>query len=157
MGGILAAVFSGPLGRVHLQGVAISWAVAGWGIAIALFGAVVVTAGETTPPSPIWWAIALAFLALMAAGACDSVSAIFRQSVLQSATPDDMRGRLQGVFIVVVAGGPRLGDLVLGTGARWVGEGWVVVIGGILCVAVLSVLLRKGRRFLAYDSRHPEP
>ena len=42
------------------------------------------------------------------------VSAVLRTSMLQTAAPDDMRGRMQGVFIVVVAGGPRLGDLRAG-------------------------------------------
>ena len=41
----------------------------------------------------------------------------YRQSILQSYAPDEMRGRLQGVFIVVVAGGPRLGDLRAGATA----------------------------------------
>ena len=63
-------------------------------------------------------------LACMAvAGASDSVSAVFRTTILQAATPDRLRGRLQGVFIVVVAGGPRLGELVGGLAASVLGEG----------------------------------
>ena len=48
-----------------------------------------------------------------------------------------MRGRLQGVFIVVVAGGPRLGDLVLGTEADWWGEAMAALVGGLTCVVLL--------------------
>ena len=99
--------------------------------------------------------LAMIFLAL--AGGSDSISAVFRQTILQSATPDHMRGRLQGVFIVVVAGGPRLGDLVLGTESHWVGEAWTAVIGGLTCVVLLSLVVAVQRRFLAYDARHPEP
>jgi hypothetical protein len=98
---------------------------------------------------------ASAFLAL--AGASDAVSSVFRQTILQSATPDNMRGRLQGVFIVVVAGGPRLGDLVLGSGATWFGEDWAAVLGGLACTVLLVVVLAWQRRFLAYDARHPVP
>ena len=63
------------------------------------------------------------------AGAADAVSAVFRTTILQAAAPDQMRGRLQGVFIVVVAGGPRLGELLGGTVAERIGEGWTAVSG----------------------------
>ncbi len=99
--------------------------------------------------------LAMIFLAL--AGGSDSISAVFRQTILQSATPDHMRGRLQGVFIVVVAGGPRLGDLVLGAESHWIGEAWTAVIGGLTCVVLLTLVVAVQRRFLAYDARHPEP
>ena len=63
--------------------------------------------------------IALAFLAL--GGAADMVSAAFRSTILQQAASDELRGRLQGVFIVVVAGGPRLADAAHGVAAAAVG------------------------------------
>nr|WP_241769917.1 hypothetical protein [Cellulosimicrobium sp. MM] len=85
------------------------------------------------------------------------MSAVFRQTILQTATLDDMRGRLQGVFIVVVAGGPRLGELVLGAQATWVGEAWAAVAGGVACVVVLWLVVRAQRRFWRYDALHPEP
>jgi predicted lipid-binding transport protein (Tim44 family) len=66
-----------------------------------------------------------------------------------------MRGRLQGVFIVVVAGGPRLGDLVLGAQATWLNEGLAALIGGLSCVTLLTIVVLTQRRFLAYDARHP--
>lgn len=47
-------------------------------------------------------------------GAADSVSMIFRNTILQASVPDAMRGRLQGLFTVVVTGGPRVGDLYVG-------------------------------------------
>jgi ENTS family enterobactin (siderophore) exporter len=68
-----------------------------------------------------------------------------------------MRGRLQGVFIVVVAGGPRLGDLVAGSDADWLGEPLAAVVGGLACVAGVLVLCRWQRRFWHYDAEHPEP
>lgn len=157
VGGLLAGVFSGGLTRVHRQGVVIMWAIIGWGLSVAGFGVVLVLAGRTSPDHVLVVALGAALLMLVLCGASDAISSVFRQTILQSATPDDMRGRLQGVFIVVVAGGPRLGDLVLGAQSSWWGEGWAAVVGGLACVVVLLLLLRWQPRLLAYDSRHPEP
>src|SRR5262249_53062151 len=79
------------------QGVALTVAIVCWGAAVALSGL-----GRV-----LWVTVAL----LAVAGAADLVSAVLRQTILQVYAPDEMRGRLQGVFVVVVAGGPRLGDL----------------------------------------------
>jgi MFS family permease len=102
-----------------------------------------------------WLPLALAFLAL--AGAADNVSAIFRATILQAATPDHFRGRLQGVFTAVVAGGPRLGDLEAGVVAAAFGEAFSVISGGLACVAVAVGLAGKHRSFWAYDARNPVP
>ena len=59
---------------------------------------------------------------LAAGGAADGVSAVFRRTSRLAPAPDEMRGRLQGVFIVVVAGGPRLGDLRAGATAAVAGQ-----------------------------------
>lgn len=102
-GALLGGLFSGWQGRIRRHGLAILLSVAGWGLAVAVFGLT----------RNLW--LGLFFLAL--AGCADTVSMVFRTTMLQAATPDEMRGRLQGVFIVVVAGGPRLGDFLAGTAA----------------------------------------
>jgi hypothetical protein len=84
------------------------------------------------------------------------ISAVFRTSILQAAAPDDMRGRLGGVFIVVVAGGPRLGDGRAGSFASWFGLQEAVVIGGVLVIVLTLLVVAVVPRFLAYDSRHPD-
>jgi MFS family permease len=155
VGAVLSGTFSGGLARVRWQARVISWAITGWGLSVVGFGLVLVVVGRDKPDDVLWAALAIACCTLVAAGASDEVSAIFRQTILQTATPDHMRGRLQGVFIVVVAGGPRLGDLWIGTMSEWVGEAWAVVIGGSLCVAVLWLLVRWQRTFWDYDARHP--
>jgi ENTS family enterobactin (siderophore) exporter len=66
-----------------------------------------------------------------------------------------MRGRLQGVFIVVVAGGPRLADLVLGSVAELSGEAIAAVVGGLTCVLVVIGLGFLQPRFRRYDAREP--
>ena len=151
----LAGLFSGALTRIRWQGRIIAIAITVWGLAIAGFGFTLVVAGRTHPDQVLWLALVIAVLMLVVAGASDAISSVFRQTILQTATPDDMRGRLQGVFIVVVAGGPRLGEALLGGAASKVGEGWAAVIGGCLCVVLLWLLVRTQRSFWNYDSHHP--
>ena len=114
-----------------------------WGLAIAGFGLV------------RWLPLALVLLAV--AGAADNVSAVLRMTILQVATPDEFRGRLQGVFTVVVAGGPRLGDVEAGVVAALFGEAFSVVSGGLACVGLAVALVAGSPGFLRYDARHPVP
>jgi len=102
-----------------------------------------------------WLPLACLFLAM--AGAADNVSAVFRSTILQAATPDEFRGRLQGIFTVVVAGGPRLGDVESGTVAALFGETFSVVSGGIACIVVTAALVAAVPTFLNYDAKHPVP
>nr|WP_255392524.1 MFS transporter [Kineosporia sp. A_224] len=158
-GSILAGLLSGPLGTVRRQGLAVVACVVGWGLSVAAFGACLLAAGGTAGVvragvSPWLWP---ALGCLVVAGAMDAVSAVFRQTILQAATPDALRGRLQGVFIVVVAGGPRVGDLVSGTSGDAFGEAAAACAGGLVCVAAALFLARLQPRFVHYDARHPEP
>ncbi len=121
-GALLGALTGGWARHVQRQGVAVAWAVAAWGVAIAAFGLV----GQR-----LW--IAMAFLA--AAGAADVISAIFRSTILQLSVPDHLRGRLSGIHILVVTGGPRLGDLEAGLVAQAFSPLASVVSGGLLCIA----------------------
>ncbi|WP_432524078.1 MFS transporter [Kineococcus sp. SYSU DK006] len=152
LGSVLAGLFSGPLGAVRRQGAVVVGCVAVYGAAVAAFGAVLVWG-----PAGADWRLTACVLLLAVSGAADAVSAIFRGTILQVATPDALRGRLQGVFIVVVAGGPRLGDLVLGSTAEAVGDGLAALAGGLACVAAVLALARWQRRFTRYDARDPQP
>ena len=156
VGAFLAGLFSGPLGRVRRQGSAVVWAVAGWGFSIGAFGLVVVLAGGSGRDGVTWWLLPAALCCLLA-GVSDSVSAVFRTTILQSATPDHLRGRLQGVFIVVVAGGPRIGDMLAGGVTKALSEGWVLLLGGAVCIALVTLVSRKQKGFLRYDAHHPLP
>ncbi|NDZ78178.1 MFS transporter [Streptomyces sp. SID10853] len=143
VGALLGGVFSGWLGGIHRHGLAIVLAVAGWGLAIAVFGLT----------RNLW--LGLFFLAL--AGAADTVSMVFRNTMMQVAAPDEMRGRLQGVFIVVVAGGPRLGDFLAGSAGDLATPTAAVVGGGLACVLAVTTLGLTRRGFLRYDARSPVP
>jgi len=142
-GAFASSVLSGPLGRIRWQGRAIVIAIVVWGLAIAAFGFV------------RWLPAALLLLAI--AGAADNVSAVFRATILQAATPDAYRGRLQGVFTAVVAGGPRLGDVEAGVVAAAFGEAVSVISGGVACVILASTLAAKVPAFMRYDARDPVP
>ena len=127
MGMVAAGLFSGWLHRIRRQGVAVTVAICVWGLGVALFG--------------LTGSLLLAVLALALAGAGDMVSSVFRSSMLQSVATDEMRGRMQGVFIVVVAGGPRLGDLWHGPAAAAIGPGPAATAGGIgVIVLALAVV-----------------
>jgi MFS family permease len=141
-GALLGALLSGWFGRVHRHGVAVLAAIAAWGVSITLFGLTDV--------------LALGLLCLAAAGLSDMVSAVFRTAILQAAAPDEMRGRLGGVFIVVVAGGPRLGDARSGGAAELVGLQAAVVTGGLAVVGVTAAVAAGASRFRAYDARQPD-
>lgn len=158
VGSIAAGVLSGRLGHVRRQGRAVLQSVVVWGVAVGGFGLMLVLAqrGPASQGGPSWvlWPAA-GFLAL--AGAADAVSGVFRTTILQAATPDVLRGRLQGVFIVVVAGGPRLGDVVAGGVAEVGSEAAAAVLGGIACVMAVILLGRAQAGFARYDARHPVP
>jgi MFS family permease len=142
-GAVVAFLFSGWVGRVRLQGLAIA-------LAVIAYGTVVGSVGLTTM---LW--LALLFLAM--SGMADMISAAYRSTILQVAAPDELRGRIQGVFIVVVAGGPRAGDFMAGSVASVVGERLALVLGGLACIAGVLVSCAAQRRFLAYDAERPTP
>ena len=156
VGAFLAGLFSGPLGGVRRQGAAVVWSVMGWGASIAAFGLVVVLAGQSGDGGATVWLLPAALCCALA-GIADSVSAVFRTTILQASTPDHLRGRLQGVFVVVVAGGPRIGDMLAGGATKLLNEGWVLLLGGVLCIAVAWTLARRQSGFLRYDARTPVP
>jgi ENTS family enterobactin (siderophore) exporter len=156
VGAFLAGLFSGPLGRVRWQGSAVVWSVMGWGASIAGFGVVVLLAGRTDDGGATLWLLPAAVCCALA-GIADSISAVFRNTILQAATPDHLRGRLQGVFIVVVAGGPRVGDLLAGGGTKILSEGWVLLLGGALCVLVAWLVSQLQPGFRKYDAHDPVP
>ncbi len=157
IGAVLAGLLSGRLVGLRWQGRIITVAIACFGVSVAGFGLMLLIVGKHRPAGVVVWALMLCLVFLALCGAADAISSVFRQTILQAATPDNMRGRLQGVFIVVVAGGPRLGDLVLGAQSSWVGEAGAAIIGGLVCVALVALVTVLQRRFLDYDALDPRP
>jgi MFS family permease len=144
VGAVAGGVFSGWLPRIRRQGFAVIAAILVWGLAMIGFGVASGFAGDRAG-TMLW--IAFAFLAI--GGAADMVSSVFRNTILQQAASDEVRGRLQGVFTVVVAGGPRLADAVhgaaaavVGTTAAATGGGVLVVVGVLIAAAVVPAFVR---------------
>jgi MFS family permease len=121
VGAFIGAATTGWVGRVRHQGLAVIWAVVAWGAGITAFGLV---------GANLW--LGLGFLAV--AGAADVISAVFRNTILQLSVPENLRGRLFGIHILVVTGGPRLGDLEAGLVATAFTPAISVVSGGLLCI-----------------------
>lgn len=172
IGALLSGLFSGPLGSVRRQGRAITLAIAAFGVSTALFGVVLLVTAlfagyspfEQLPAQdglfalpPVMPALLLACLALAAAGASDNVSSVFRATILQAAVPDSVRGRMQGLFYVVVTGGPRLGDLMAGMLATLLALWAPALLGGIVIVVIMLAMQRAARGFQHYDGRSPQP
>jgi predicted MFS family arabinose efflux permease len=127
-GALAGALTTGWVSRIQRQGLAVIVAVIAWGAAITGFGLV------------RWLPAALLLLA--AAGCADVISAVFRSTIIQLAVPDSLRGRLAGLQIAVVTGGPRIGDLEAGAVAAAFGDTFSVVSGGLACIAGALLLAR---------------
>jgi MFS family permease len=139
LGALVAALTTGWVRSVRHQGLAVIWAVVLWGAGIAAFGLV----GDH-----LW--LAIAFLAF--AGGADVISAVFRNTILQVTVPDALRGRLSQIHILVVTGGPRLGDLEAGLVASAFSPAISVVSGGLLSIAgagLVALLVPAFRRYHA--------
>lgn len=138
IGALLGGVLSGPLGRIRRHGFAVIISIAIWGLAITGFGL-----------SPYLW---IAVLLLGIAGAADLASAVIRRTIVQLETPDALRGRIFGLYIINVTGGPRLGDLEAGTVAALAGVTASAWSGGVLCLLGLAALTAAYPAFARYST-----
>ncbi len=160
VGTFASSLLSGRVVHYRWHGRGIERAVEAYGASILLFGVVLLIgafSGSATEDSPAVALIVAACVALALSGASDNVSSIYRNTMMQAAVPDTMRGRLQGVFIVVVTGGPRVGALYAGTLATVTALWFPPLLGGILVIALVALLARRNSRFHDYDAENPEP
>jgi Transmembrane secretion effector len=144
-GAVLGGIFSGWVSRVQRQGLAVIVAIVVWGLAMVGFG-VAVGLADGRAGVFLWAAV----LMLVVGGAADMASAAFRVSMLQASASDHVRGRLQGIFIVVVAGGPRVADTVHGAAAAVVGTAITAAGGGILVVVLVVAVALAVPAFVRY-------
>ncbi|WP_454172632.1 MFS transporter [Microbacterium maritypicum] len=160
VGTFASSLFSGRVVQYRWHGRGIARAVQAYGASILLFGLVLLIGAFSAPASETAPHVALivaACVALALSGASDNVSSIYRNTMMQAAVPDAMRGRLQGLFIVVVAGGPRVGALYAGTLATLTTLWFPPLLGGVLVITLVAMLARRSRRFHDYDAENPEP
>jgi MFS family permease len=135
-GAFVASLVSGWTTRVRHQGRAVLWAVAAWGVAIAVAGLV---------RAPI---LVLAMLAC--AGGADMISGVYRSAITAGVTPDELRGRVSGVELAVYAGGPVVGDIEAGVVGGLAGVEFAIVSGGVACVAAAAVFAVRVRSLVNY-------
>ncbi len=131
-----------PLAR---PGRTMLWAVAGFGVTVLLFGV-----------SHWFW---LSFVALILGGACDNISVVVRQSLIQLLTPDAMRGRVTAVNQIFIGSSNEAGALRAGLMGALVGPVNAVLIGGAGTIAVVLLVARRVpalRRLPALHTLRPE-
>lgn len=128
VGALTVSATGGWIGRVRRQGFGVIVAMAGWGAAIAAFGLV----GRR-----LW----LGLLLLAIADGADTVAGILRATIVQRTVPSSLRGRVGGINVVVLNGGPRLGDLAAGLTATAWGAAFSVVSGGLASLIGAALFL----------------
>jgi MFS family permease len=139
IGALAAALTSGWVATIRRQGRAVMTAVIVWGLAITAFG--------------LTRSVGVAMTMLAVAGGADVISAVFRNTILQMSVPDSLRGRLSGIHIAVVSGGPRLGDFEAGAVAGLVSVPFSVVSGGVACILGALVIARRMPELPRYVDR----
>jgi MFS family permease len=143
LGALLVALVSGRAKHVRRQGLVTLVACVCWGAGIVGFGL-----------SPTLW-VALVFL--MLASASDMVSGLYRDAILKTVTPDEMRGRLEGISLSVVGTGPSIGNGEAGLLASVTGVRFSIVSGGIACILGAGLLALLLPRYRNYDAANPSP
>ncbi len=126
-GALVVSATSGWMPRVRRHGLAIAFAAAGWGLAMAMVGL-----------APSVW-VALVFLAV--AGGADECSGVFRDAMWKQSIPDHLRGRMAGIELLSYAAGPPAGQLRSGAVAAVTGPRFSLTSGGLACVAAVGAVL----------------
>ena len=145
VGGLVSAVFAGPLKHMSRPGLVMLACVAVWGGAFALFAVAL----------SLW----LTLLALAIAGLADTFTVVVRGIIVQEATPDEFRGRVNAADFLVGAGGSQLGSLEAGLVGSWTTPVISALSGGLLTVfgvLVIGAALPSFRRYRSPTSA-PEP
>jgi MFS family permease len=138
VGALIGAVTTGWVASLRRQGWAVIVAVSVWGVAIAVFGLV----------DTLWVGLVL----LAVAGWADVISAVLRNTMLQSSVPERFRSRMSSIQMAVVQGGPRVGDMESGAVATLTSVEFSVVSGGLACIvgaAVIGAIMPAFRHYVA--------
>ena len=144
-GAIASSVVSGRFATVRRRGAGMLRAVIGYGTAICALGVVVGTLGRTgsgTPGRADPRVLVAVAVVLVVVGFCDNASGIFRTTMLQTEVPDEVRGRVQGFFTVLLTAGPRLGDVYVGVVSTVADPWWAPLAGGALVVVLAGAIAR---------------
>ena len=145
IGALIGAVTTGWVAHLKRQGRSVILAVVVWGAAVAVFGLV----------HTLW----VALIMLGIAGWADVISAVLRNTILQTSIPDRFLSRMSSIQMAVVQGGPRLGDMESGAVATATSIEFSVVSGGLACIVgavVIGLLMPHFRDHVAPLGAHDE-
>lgn len=151
VGAVLGGVLSGWVSRVVRQGLAVMVCIVIWGVAVVVAGL-----GVMLSPGTVTIFAWLVVLMLVVGGAADMFSASLRTAILQQSAAEHVQGRIQGVYIVVVVGGPRLADVLHGWAAGPFGVGMATLVGGVLVVVGTAVCAVVVPSFTRYTRPGPD-
>lgn len=162
IGVLLSGLLSGPVTRYRWHGKGIGIASIATGITTILLGVVLLASelaqtGPVIDEAPRLVPIALAMVVLATWGVADNAANIFRTTMLHAATPDHLRGRLQGVFTMILTAGPRLGDFLIGSLAALTTLWFPSLAAGIVLLLIVGALLALNPLFRHYDAEDPRP
>ncbi|WP_328821711.1 MFS transporter [Nesterenkonia haasae] len=161
IGVVASSVLSGRFGNIRRHGLAISLSTMVFAVCVALLGAATLYLehfGQPVNPYRVNLVALLLLCSLTALiGAADNVAGIFRTTMMQSATPDEYRGRLQGIYTLVLTAGPRLGDTYIGFVAAMFTLWFPQLLGALLILCVAGLYLRLRPSFRQYDGLDPHP
>ena len=124
VGAAMMAIFLAKRPIQRRAGAIMLWCVAGFGVFTILFG--------------ISRSLMLSMIALLLVGATDMVSVIIRATLVQFATPDEMRGRVNAVDMLFIGASNELGEFESGLTAHWFGTVPAVVLGGLGTLIVIG-------------------
>jgi hypothetical protein len=111
--------------KIHHAGLVLLFSVAGFGLFTMGFGL----------SRYLWFSFAM----LLLIGACDNISVVLRQSILQAKTPDFVRGRVMAVNSIFIACSNQLGAVESGWTAAWFGPVISVAGGGAAAIVVVAI------------------
>lgn len=125
IGAVMMAVTTAHMPRVRSAGKMLLWAVAGFGGATVVFGV----------SHSVW----LSFAMLIVIGACDNISVVLRHSLVQTETPDRLRGRVLAVHSIFISCSNQFGAVESGWTAAWFGAVLSVAGGGVATIAIVLI------------------
>ena len=162
IGVLLSGLLSGPVTRYRWHGKGIGLASVATGATTVLLGLVLLLSdatlsGRVSVDEPRLILIALAMVVLATWGVADNAANIFRTTMLHAATPDHLRGRLQGVFTMILTAGPRLGDFLIGSLAALTTLWFPSLAAGLVLLLIVGALLALNPLFRHYDAEDPQP
>jgi MFS family permease len=141
IGAVAVGLIVSQFNNIRRQGQLLVGAVLIFGVATILFGT--------------FRAYALIFLALVLAGAADSVSTIIRNTIRQLNTPDSMRGRMTGINQIFFMGGPQLGEIEAGAMAQGLGVPFAIISGGVGTILIVALIAARWPILLSYNGDEP--